>query len=283
MNPNRKFHGKLLLFGEYTVVLGAKALVLPYPEVSGQWAFAQQVGDKIKAENSNKTLKQYLTWLENSTKVQGINLVRFANDIDQGLMFDSTIPIGYGVGSSGALVAALFDRYRLIPVPDDFVALRILLGHLENYFHGSSSGLDPLACYIGKPLLFADNKIEIQEHCPIPKGLHIRLHDTGITAATGPLVDYFKEQMKTYTFFKKVEQLLIDATDRAITSWLSGDTSRLWEAIRDISAFQLAHFQPMIPDNLRPMWQEGLIQGNHFMKLCGSGGGGYVMMFSKED
>ena len=32
-------------------------------------------------------------------------------DIEAGMYFDSSIPQGYGVGSSGALVAAIYDKY----------------------------------------------------------------------------------------------------------------------------------------------------------------------------
>ena len=31
--------------------------------------------------------------------------------IKSGLYFESSIPIGYGIGSSGALVAALYEKY----------------------------------------------------------------------------------------------------------------------------------------------------------------------------
>ena len=31
--------------------------------------------------------------------------------VDEGMYFDSSIPQGYGVGSSGALVAAIYDKY----------------------------------------------------------------------------------------------------------------------------------------------------------------------------
>ena len=33
------------------------------------------------------------------------------NDVETGMYFDSSIPQGYGVGSSGALVAAIYDKY----------------------------------------------------------------------------------------------------------------------------------------------------------------------------
>jgi shikimate kinase len=35
----------------------------------------------------------------------------FETDIEKSLYFESSIPQGYGVGSSGALVAALFEKY----------------------------------------------------------------------------------------------------------------------------------------------------------------------------
>lgn len=282
MSAVRSFHGKLLLFGEYTVVLGAQALVVPYTEVSGQWAFANQMDDKARATHSNQALRPYLVWLKQSQESHTIDTEQLADDIEAGLVFDSDIPNGYGVGSSGALVAALFDRYRLIPPSNDLSELRSLLGRLENYFHGSSSGLDPLACFVGKPLLISDKEVNVLSQCPVPEGIRFRLQDTGITSPTGPLVEYFTEQMKTYSFFRKIDQLLIPATEQAIKSWMTGKKDLLWEALREISSFQLAHFQPMIPESIRPVWEQGLNDGNHCMKLCGSGGGGYVMVFEKS-
>lgn len=281
MSSDRGFYGKLLLFGEYTVVLGAQALVLPYEAVGGSWAFIDQMSDKAKAENSNLALKNYLQWLKQTPESKNVDIERFASELDAGLAFDSNIPNGYGVGSSGALVAALFDRYRRIDVPRALSDLRSILGKLENYFHGNSSGLDPLACFVGKPLLVKDKEIKVLDSCPVPDGLKFELHDTGITAPTGPLVAYFGEQMKHYSFYKKVDRQLIPATEKAIESWLNGNAQGVWEALGEISAIQLAHFQPMIPESIRPLWEENLQQGRKLMKLCGSGGGGYVLVFER--
>lgn len=282
MSGERRFFGKLLLFGEYTVVLGAQALVLPYEEVGGSWAFLDEMPDRAKAENSNRALKNYLQWLKQTPEAENIDIERFANELDAGLAFDSNIPNGYGVGSSGALVAALFGRYRRMDVHPALSDARSILGKLENYFHGNSSGLDPLACFVGKPLLVKDKEIRVLDSCPGPEGLKVELYDTGITSPTGPLVAYFGEQMKHYSFYKKIDRQLIPATEKAIESWLSGNAQGVWEALGEISAIQLAHFQPMIPENLRPFWEENRQQGNKLMKLCGSGGGGYVLVFERE-
>ena len=43
----------------------------------------------------------------------GFDWRKINEDFDQNLYFDSNIPQGYGLGSSGALVAAFYDRYAL--------------------------------------------------------------------------------------------------------------------------------------------------------------------------
>ena len=65
------------------------------------------------------------------------------------MYFDSSIPQGYGVGSSGALVAAIYDQYALNKITvlenltkDKLVQLKQSLQQW-NLFHGKSSGLDP--------------------------------------------------------------------------------------------------------------------------------------------
>ena len=46
-----------------------------------------------------------------NTNLVEFDLDAFSNDIEGGMYFDSSIPQGYGVGSSGALVASIYDRY----------------------------------------------------------------------------------------------------------------------------------------------------------------------------
>ena len=45
------------------------------------------------------------------TSLVTFNLDQLLKDVNGGMYFDSSIPQGYGVGSSGALVAALYDKY----------------------------------------------------------------------------------------------------------------------------------------------------------------------------
>jgi mevalonate kinase len=38
----------------------------------------------------------------------------------------------------------------------------------------------------------------------------------------------------------------------------------------------------MIPENMKPVWQEGLNRDDFKLKLCGSGGGGFLLGISND-
>jgi len=87
------------------------------------------------------------------------------------LYFDSSIPQGYGVGSSGALVAAIYDTYAIDKIEatetltrDKLLRLKEIFSLMESFFHGKSSGLDPLNSYLSIPILMIleDNYKAIQ-------------------------------------------------------------------------------------------------------------------------
>jgi len=76
---------------------------------------------------------------------------------------------------------------------------------MESFFHGKSSGLDPLNSYLSLPILInSKNNIESTS---IPtqhiegKGA-VFLLDSGSTGETAPMVQLFMEQMKNDGFRK---------------------------------------------------------------------------------
>jgi mevalonate kinase len=99
---------------------------------------------------------------------------------------------------------------------------------------------------------------------------------------TEPLVTYFKDQLKQYAFFRRLTNELIPSTNLAISALLDEDQVKFYENLRAISSFQIKHLAPMIPDTMRPVWQAGLDTDLYTMKLCGSGGGGFLLGFSND-
>ena len=99
------FYSKILLFGEYGIIKDSKGLSIPYNFYNG----ALKVTDTPNefSEKSNRNLKRFVSYLETiDPKLVTFDFEALKQDVETGMYFDSSIPQGYGVGSSGALVAA---------------------------------------------------------------------------------------------------------------------------------------------------------------------------------
>jgi mevalonate kinase len=292
------FYGKVLLFGEYSILFNSKGLTIPYTHFTGQLSFIDddKYTDFEFAVLSNKQLKEFLDFMleleANGEMPCNFDFKRLTADIDKGLYFESNIPQGYGIGSSGALVASVYDKYCTNKIEanesisgKNISKLREIFSKLESLFHGKSSGIDPLNCYLQHPLLIHSREDIAITGVPRSKfeseGV-IFLVDTGKIGKTGPLVNHFMEQMR----FKDYETIFkadyIPWVNQCISDLLSGNMSSFFKSLIKVSAFQLKHFTHMIPDNFMPLWQWGLDSGKFQLKLCGSGGGGFLLGFTTD-
>ena len=188
MVKSKFFNSKILLFGEYTVTLGSDALAVPFNRFRGKWNLSTVTTE------SNANLRQLFQYLQKESKLSGLfDMKNLANDIENGLFFESSIPTGYGLGSSGALVAALYDRYAFSKI-EDHNSLKYIFASIENYFHGSSSGIDPLVTYLNKPILIR-NKTEINlVQCDVTKSGFFII-DSGLSRKTAPFVHIFNKKL----------------------------------------------------------------------------------------
>lgn len=281
----KKYPAKILLFGEYSIIKDSSALAFPLMEYSGNWDFDSNV--------NNKNLKDWTIYIK---KIQQANIIdfqidtnQFANDLSNGLYFKSNIPMGYGVGSSGALCAALYDEYsienkRLAPKNDTIFTLKRIFQTLENFFHGSSSGVDPLICYINQPLLLKGkseaNLITLKK--PTNNGGAIFLLNTLQPRQTEPLVNFFLEQLKDELFEKAFESEWCIYNENIISAFLNQDYTQLFKNLQLLSEFQFQHLPPMIPKGFETIWKESLTHQQFTLKLCGAGGGGFLLGFTEN-
>jgi len=189
MQPREKFYSKILLFGEYALIVGSQALSIPYRELYG--TFSAAAADNPSAFDSNAHLKKYAAYLQQQeTLRKWLDVARFKNDIASGLVFKSNIPLGYGLGSSGALVAAVYERYgrqkennKVSLSGEQLQQLKKRFSLMESWFHGKSSGLDPLICYLQQAVkVGADGQLQTVE-IPQPETASgtLFLLDTGTT------------------------------------------------------------------------------------------------------
>ncbi len=285
------FYSKILLFGEYGIIKDSKGLSIPYNFFNG--ALKTDGLESEIAIKSNSNLKRYLVYL----KAINPELVRFdmealETDIHAGMYFDSSIPQGYGVGSSGALVAAIYDKYAHNKITvlenltrEKLLSLKAVFSEMESFFHGKSSGLDPLNSYLSIPILI--NSKDNIEATGIPsqksdgKGA-VFLLDSGMTGETAPMVHIFMENMKQEGFRRMIKNQFIKHTDACVDDFLKGDFKSLFLNTKKLSKVALNHFKPMIPQQFHALWKNGIDTNDYYLKLCGSGGGGYMLGFTED-
>lgn len=292
---NPSYNAKLLLFGEYSILLGSSALSIPYSHFRAEFSFLHEdkYTDLKLAEESRMFLTELLHYLEKSGNYSEIlDLPRFSKEIENGIYLESTIPQSYGLGSSGAVVAAVYARYRLKETANngeisenEMEQLRRIFANIESFFHGTSSGIDPLTIYISHPLLI-DNK-QKPSVVGIPRkwqseNAAIFLIDTGGASKTNPLVSIFLDNFAPNGCKTAAANEYVALTDQCIHQLLSGSINDFWESLNALSAFQLRHMQKMIPEKMLKLWEKGLESEKLIMKLCGSGGGGYLTAFAPD-
>ena len=278
-----KFYSKILLFGEYSVLYNSNALAIPFPKFYGELKFGNP--DEPEVDWSNSILRRF--YKANKQKIEELNPhlgLKFEMDLSKGIYFDSNIPEKYGVGSSGALVAALYDRY-VVPKKDftaktqkTLVALKENLSKLEVYFHGQSSGFDPLVSYLNMPVFLDGPQIKVLP--AFKPNVSIQLIDSGIKADTGNQMDYFIKKISDDTFLKTFNKEYIPEVNNSISKLINGDLD-FFNSLEKVSAFQLQHLKELFTESNQTIGLKGLRSKKYFLKLCGSGGGGFVLVFNK--
>ncbi|TBN05407.1 mevalonate kinase [Hyunsoonleella flava] len=285
------FYSKILLFGEYGIIKDSKGLSIPYSFYNG--ALKKDDNSSEEALKSNASLKRFVAHLENiDDSIVRFDVERLKADVNSGMYFDSSIPQGYGVGSSGALVAAIYDKYAFDKITvlenltrEKLLKLKGVFSAMESFFHGSSSGLDPLNSYLSIPILI--NSKDNIEATGIPAQQSegngaVFLLDSGIIGETAPMVQIFMENMKKEGFRSMLKNQFIKHTDACVDDFLKGDIKSLFRNTKQLSKIVLNHFKPMIPKHFHELWKKGIETNEYYLKLCGSGGGGYILGFTED-
>ena len=285
------FYSKILLFGEYGIIKDSKGLSIPYSFYNS--ALKKDEDPSDIAIKSNESLKRFAAHTQSiDDAIVSFDNERLLEDVNSGMYFDSSIPQGYGVGSSGALVAAIYDKYAFDKITvlenltrEKLLKLKTIFSAMESFFHGKSSGLDPLNSYLSIPILI--NSKDNIEATGIPaqqndgKGA-VFLLDSGIIGETAPMVTLFMEKMKQEGFRNMLKTQFIKHTDACVDDFLKGDIKSLFKNTKQLSKIVLNNFKPMIPKQFHELWKKGIETNEYYLKLCGSGGGGYILGFTED-
>ena len=152
---------------------------------------------------------------------------------------------------------------------------------MESHFHGSSSGIDPLQCYLGKPFKITPRGVELLSDDFLKKGIHICLIDTKIKSNTKPLVEHFKQQRENPDFLNRFQAEYLPCVKTCIEAMISGDKELFFKSLNQLTKLQLQFLRPMITDNTMDLFSTDF-DFNFGVKISGSGGGGYVLGFTGD-
>lgn len=285
------FYAKIMLFGEYGIIENSQGLTLPFNAYKGTLQFSLNSNESCNLDSNASLQKyaEYLKTLELPEKFQ-INISLLEQDIQKGMYFDSNIPQGYGVGSSGALVAAVFDKYSIHETSPEKISrqdlkdLKIVFGLMESFFHGKSSGIDPLICYMNIPLLIQpDSEVDKVGISGGTEGKGaIFLLNSGMPGETEPMIQIFFEKLKNEGFRKTLKEEFIFYNNACIEAFLKKDMKPFFQNLKQLSLWALNNFTPMIPSDFLKIWKKGIETNTFYLKLCGSGGGGYILGFTQD-
>ena len=275
-----RYYSKVILFGEYSMIFDSTALMIPLKKFSAQWQLPQSRNRSLSL-TSNQNVKRFARYLsENETLSSLIDLPALNKDLDEGLFLASNVPSGYGLGSSGTLVAAVYDRYARQKT-NDFLQLKSIFGLMESYFHGSSSGIDPLQCYLGQPFKITPKNVEILQNDILTNDIRVCLIDTKIKSNTKPLVNHFKAQRENPEFLNRFQTEYVPYVKKCVNAMIWNDKAVFFNSLKQLTKGQVEFLRPMITDNTLDLFTADY-DFNFGVKISGSGGGGYVLGFTDD-
>ncbi|NCN27152.1 mevalonate kinase [bacterium] len=145
---------KFILLGEHSIVHKGIALSIPLPNLR----LAIEILDEKQGLFFNGLPQHEEKRLLLSQLSEKLNIEIPTN---VGINIVSDIPIGSGLGSSGALCCSLIKTFHAEELSPNDLANLAIKG--EDYFHGKSSGVDPFTIALERPIAFSSQNHEYKE------------------------------------------------------------------------------------------------------------------------
>jgi len=279
------------MLGEQTVLHGSAAYAVPLRRFSA----------RIETQNFDAEVHQLPTdtgihagfdfrkwaaFAKTSNLLAGaLDFQRWEKEAPQLGVF-ADIPIGYGLGSSGAITAATFNRYSLAPT-GDLSLLRSQLAALEGFFHGKSSGLDPLVSYLDKAVYLSPSgdieTVDVNRAFPPfdEQGAWFLL-DSDQPRAGKDAITRFGKSCTDDRWRRNVLQPMNTLVNQLAQGLKSQNIQHLGPKLQRLSELQLRELKFLIPTQVQQYWTDWLSEGRCFLKLCGAGGGGFFLGYAPD-
>lgn len=278
-----EFHpvpSKLLLFGEYSILSGSAAITIPLWDFKAR-LFLPSRETEVNRE-SNHHIRNFIRFLKQDDYfTEHIDTDELAKIADRGLFLQSNIPEGYGLGSSAALCVALYKAFGRSALTET-KSLIALYSKMEAYFHGNSSGIDPITIHTGNKLLIRNGVVKTISNTPnLFNGIYLYLLDSNLPRHAKSFIETYRYLSANSHYVSHFKLNYLPLVDRIVQSAETGNTA--WNDLMELSQQQLFFFRKMMPDPIYALWEGQLETRNVCLKLLGAGGGGYFLVFSLKE
>jgi mevalonate kinase len=286
---------KIILFGEHFVVYGEPAIVIAIDKRA--YATVDQSDDKcLHVRSANLNLKGYFKdgvfkveqgdIREAKLKFEPVRvavervLAAYKEQIGLDVEINSTVPVGAGLGSSAAVVAAVTEAAGALlnvkMTKED--VFRVAL-EAERVVHGTASVVDPAIATFGGTLLFQTDTgfkpLEVKTEVPLVIG------NTGVERSTKVQVDKVRAIAKNYPqIMELMKKTAREIVLRAMDAFKHNDLKALGDLMNVNHA--LLYGIGVSDESLEWLINAAKKAGAYGAKLTGAGGGGCMIALANE-
>ncbi|MCB9092092.1 MAG: hypothetical protein H6620_05985 [Halobacteriovoraceae bacterium] len=274
------YPAKILLFGEYSILCESQALAFPYFAFKGK---ALYLNSQHHYFHNLQGLVSYLKAYYKRHAIEAfLDLDRFEEALKDNWAFDSNIPHGYGIGSSGALCAAIYDQFKVSFTEESDLRKRLAI--MESYFHSTSSGIDPYISLNKRNYLLNNKSLEevpnfreiFRKYRDQSVGFY--LVDSGFSRQASPFIELFKENLQDKDYHNYMVTEYRSLNDHCIESFMSASVSDFKDNYLKLCEVQHNVFSEMMFSEITKENESLLKEQKGGIKLCGAGGGGFYLM-----
>lgn len=278
--------GKLILFGEHSVVYGKPAIVTGLP-LGARAKVRRSDADVSTLRLHDGTSDELFLMTDEDDQEESVAealraIMNAFETLDYSVDAEVTIdiPIGAGLGSSAAFAAALARAIAdLIDDGDDSVEAAV--NGSEGVFHGNASGIDQAAALSGG--LFFFRRDRPRQHATIDApAFHVAICPAGPSAPTADMVNKVAELNDREPQLVHYLNMLVGDISRSASDALShGDWPKVGE-LMDMNHGALCALGVSTAE-LDAACHVARRAGALGAKLTGAGGGGCVYALTPDD
>lgn len=275
-------HAKCILLGAHAVLRGNDALVYPIADKQLTIAYRANTEAKLEADYAGLYGESLLIVFWNTLEKALNKLERSLSEIHGSFLIENHIPMGAGLGFSAAISVAI-TRWLVWRGWVDADAVFSFARSVEDFFHGTSSGVDIIGAMAEQPMCFnMDGKRELVQQCWQPSLYLSYCNAENVTTQGIKTVEQLWQEDPRLA--KAIDEDMASGVALASTALNNPDKTQAYQQLAQaIDAGERCFSQwGLIPDELATHIHQLKSHGAH-AKPTGAGLGGYVLsLWSSE-